>query len=270
MIKKVNQSNEEVVIMPPYHRRAILILGVSTIFLLGCGGSSALERYPDFMLESHYIRQARLMTDVSVIEDIDGEVEKFDIPENQAIAGILAGSVANLLRQKGYTLDSVLPPTLGLFLNPEERFTVVIDTTQSQMAVEVLPTSSPPFSDQALKQDTTLKGILKTASEKFYKTTSVDTISGISALVVLRVSSFNVSFAQRLKKIGVTAIFPVGILYKFPVSWSRVSLQIIDIKSGQTLYYDNNFKQRQWGDRASLLEMGNDLMENLPSKEKLK
>lgn len=93
--------------------RALLLASV-LILASGCA-STPLKHYPEFPERYAETTRTRLVTDVVIAEDIGGSVDRVTVSRNRELGRMLADSLASWLTARGYAVDEVAEPAVGLF-----------------------------------------------------------------------------------------------------------------------------------------------------------
>ncbi|MEL6616834.1 MAG: hypothetical protein AAFQ43_13910, partial [Bacteroidota bacterium] len=91
-----------------------LALAAVLVLASGCA-SNPLKHYPQFPERYAETTQTRLVTDVVLTEDVAGGTDRVTLSRNRELGQMLSDSLASWLGARGYAVDEVAEPAVGLF-----------------------------------------------------------------------------------------------------------------------------------------------------------
>jgi hypothetical protein len=139
--------------------------------LLGGCSSSPLARYPEFPGKKLQSTSALVISDVIVIEALDGDTAKVDLPENVRLAKLCVNMLAGALNDKGYHVDRTRVTSIGLAMHQDRLFRTARTVEDEQQESALLPVAAPPFLiDRLFSDDTLLQQQLQAAYRRLLLT----------------------------------------------------------------------------------------------------
>lgn len=252
--------------------KIFLIIIVIAFVLSGCFSSKALRYYPNYIERKEDISSLSLFTDVTIFNDgwEDGRI--VNLPLSLELSDSVLKKLEKDFRSKNYLIKNIYPPAVGIFTgNDSTKYKIYETISDYDKNIDSLKYASPPFCLDTNQTKKELKFIFD-KNIAYYdennKTKNIDSTIKVNGdfIFVFRLESNDVSFSKSLGEGLLTALFTLGTVSVYSVSYTLATYWIIDVKTGETILSDKKYLQGENTDKNNVVEILMDFLKVIPAK----
>lgn len=252
--------------------KLIFAIIVLSFIISGCYSSKALKYYPDYINKKENISSISLLSDIIIYEDgwEDGRI--VNLPLSLEFSDSVLNILENDLIKKGYFVNFVYPPTVGLFKDGDTTKSKIYETIEDyDKDTDSLEIITPPYYLDSLHQELNFRAILE-KNGLFYSETKEleETDSSYNSngeyLFIFSLESNNVSAGKSIGEGLLTALFTLGTVSVYSISATLTSYWLIDIETGETILSDQRYLEGEDTDRDNIREILMDFLKVIPPK----
>lgn len=262
------------------HVRWLLLMVAVACGAVGCSSSKVIERYPKFHEQKKQLGRGTLVVDVCIVDDITGDIDLVDLPENLDIGRALTDSLVEQLKRKGYGFRLVEPPSVGRFIRPGSTYKIVSTVGERDSNSDSLRLdTSPFFVDPTLAADTVVlraialhdsiyAGSLSVEANQAITRRSDTTIDrrSIDPLLLVSVWGNRVSFGKQFGQVALSSLLTLGYASVRQKSQMWVRLMVLDMETGAEIWYDGRFMDDGIPGMDSVIGIATSQVEEIPDK----
>jgi hypothetical protein len=236
---------------------AVVLVILSGAFCCGCG-SSPQARYPGYPAKQKNISVSIIVADYVVVDDLLGDTNKIDLPENKKNAQRCLNFLAGALNARGYNVDRIFLSSIGLLMDPAHVYRLAASPADEVLADDLLSTALPPFYlDPRCGKDSLVqklfaalyRGLINLEEGNSEGRTRLPVASylgkslGGGTMVVMLVGGYNIPVTNQIGAYTAPKRIVDDKISMKSVSQLSVRLYVIDSATGEVLWDDHSFRQ---------------------------
>lgn len=253
-------------------------VGILLMCSQGCHVSRATV-YPEFSQRKGALGSITILSDIMLIQALQGDTSKIDLVQNKDVGVAELGLCAENLREKGYEIQNTVLTSIGLLMNPEQIYKVVMTGDDVNLSNNALPMGYPPFYiNPMIRRDTmaeialgrVFNAVLNAGqrhdTEKTFITAATVLGRHISAktLLVLLTGGFNVPITKGVMEPTAPQNQGEKAVAMRPRTQLSMLMYFIDATTGEVIWEDRVFKNEGVVHKDRILGMLGDLLEDIP------
>lgn len=244
----------------------------------GCR-SSRLSRYPDFPEQKKNLGSLTVLSDCMIVQSLRGDTDKIDLMENEDVGVRVLQICADMLREKGYTVNNTIFSSIGLLMKQNQLYKVIRTADERRLDDGKLPLASAPFYvNKAIIRDSTFlvrlayvyNALLNARQEEQGSKTivreaiSIGKTIGNGALAVVLTGGYNVPVSKKLGEPARNTSLTQNVVTMQSISHLSMVFFIIDTKTGEVIWDDRQFKNEGVVMPEKYFSMIKDMLQDLP------
>ena len=236
-------------------RRIEALIAFSLVFIIS-GCATNFGAYPDFAEQRNDINKVSLLTDISVIQDINGDIHKADMVRVKEFGELIIEEISKNLSQKGYPVTESFIFS-GCVLDTEGQYKVVKTIEDMELESDAIPVANPPFYiDQALDLNaeaqqnlTSLFQRLKRKLPKkegklnsyIHEASFLKEMTKGDTLVFILTEGRNAHIGKQIGQAVLTGLLTLGTVMAWQASTISMDLYVVSNQNGELIWENHRF-----------------------------